>query len=279
MFRFTTQFYRLSLALILTVESSLACGSLEAGVDDYNGGEYALAMHELLPLAEKDNAEAQYYVGLMYANGQGELKNEITAAGWYLQSAGGGNVNAQLALGDMYAFGRGVAEDDAQAEVWSWRAATAGNVEAQLALSAAYAEGRGVAQNDDLANYWGWKVATAQAAIEKSKLDAEVAKLPTRSSITSNNSGPVIDLTHCQAPSYRRTGYGYHHSETLQVLFLVDAAGKIVETTLLDKSDWPLLDHDFLVSYSKTCTFKPAMKNGKAVPGLVKLQASWSVEP
>lgn len=234
--------FLLAASALLSIDAQASTGS-ETARRDYDRGNYAAALQTLQPLADTGDASAQVLLGTMFANGQGMPK------------------------------------DDAQADAWFWKAAIAGNAEAQLALSAAYADGRGVAQNDDLANYWKWKAATNFTATRKEKLDAEVAKLQTAAPNSSKNSGPVIDLAHCQAPPYRRTGYGYHHSETLQVLFLVDAAGRILETTLLEKSDWSQLDHDFLVSYSKTCTFKPAMKNGKPVSGLYKLQASWSVDP
>jgi hypothetical protein len=65
----------------------------------------------------------------------------------------------------------------------------------------------------------------------------------------------------------------------MQMLFLVDDAGRILEVTLLEKTNWTTLDHDFLVSYSKSCTFKPAKKDGKAVTGLYKMPVTWTVDP
>ena len=37
----------------------------------YRQGDYASAMQEVLPLAERDDAEAQYYAGAMYEAGLG----------------------------------------------------------------------------------------------------------------------------------------------------------------------------------------------------------------
>lgn len=101
----------------------LASASVESGIDAYSGGDYARAIHDLQPLAEKGNGDAEYYVGLMYANGQGVLKNDATALNWLLQSAGNGNAKAQQKLADIYAYGKGVAENDAIAAYWRWRAA------------------------------------------------------------------------------------------------------------------------------------------------------------
>lgn len=102
---------------------AFANASVESGVDAYSGGDYARAIHDLQPLADKGNGEAQYYVGQMYANGQGVLKNEVTAVNWFLQAAGNGSAKAQTKLAEVYSFGKGVPEDDAIAAYWRWRAA------------------------------------------------------------------------------------------------------------------------------------------------------------
>ncbi|MHC8440896.1 MAG: tetratricopeptide repeat protein [Candidatus Eutrophobiaceae bacterium] len=44
-------------------------------------------------------------LGVMYANGQGVLQNDKTAAQWYRCVAEQGNASAQLNLGVMYARG------------------------------------------------------------------------------------------------------------------------------------------------------------------------------
>jgi TonB family protein len=122
MLRFRSQFLRC--ALIAAICTPLcAQASVESGIDAYSGGDYARAIHDLLPLAEKGNGDAEYYVGLMYADGQGVLKNDATALNWLLQAAGNANAKAQQKLADIYAFGKGVSENDAVAAYWRWRAA------------------------------------------------------------------------------------------------------------------------------------------------------------
>jgi len=189
-----------------------------------------------------------------------------------------GDSDAQVFMGIMYTEGKSLPQDDAQAADWYWKAAITGNINAQRALSAVYADGRGVPKDDDLANYWKWQAASAYAHIEKEKLDAEIAKQKQQSS-SLKYAPPVINLSDCKVPTYRHAGYGYHHSGEIQLLFLVESNGKIIETSLLDKSDWPSLDRAFLDSFSKTCTFKPATNKGAPVRGLYKLQTSWSVAP
>gem|GEM_PF-3409422 len=185
-----------------------------------------------------------------------------------------GDTSAQVLLGTMYADGKGVSQDDVRAAQLFQKAATAGDVQGQTLLSGAYADGRGVRMDQSMADYWQWKAATSQAALEKTKLSTEVEKMEASKSPT-----PVLDASKCKAPDYRHTGYGYHHSETMQMLFLVDEQGRVVEVTLLEKTNWPSLDHDFLLSYSKSCTFKPAIKEGKPVDSLYKMAATWTVDP
>ncbi len=235
MFSFNTQFYRASVAVALILPA-LAWGSLEAGTDAYNGGDYALAMHELLPLAEKGNGDAQYFVGQMYANGQSVPKNEETAAGWFLQSAGKGNANAQLTLGDMYAFGRGIEENDAISAYWHWRAAIT-------------------------------FVATARRNLNSSLKNTEAAKAKT--------AGQAIPtVVKCTEPSYVHDVQHFGDGGTMDLLFLVDADGKALETSVLNSSDWLRLDQIARDAFS-TCTFSPAKVDGKAVPGILRMPYVW----
>jgi TPR repeat protein len=232
----------LTTALLLTgaiAADACASAGTEVARRAYDKGNYAEALKQLQPLAEA------------------------------------GDTSAQVLLGRMLADGKGVPQDDAQAAQWYWKAATAGDTQAQTLLSAAYTDGKGVNISQVMADYWQWKAATNQAAEDKTRLAAEVGKL----SDASKTSNPVIDITKCKAPDYRHTGYGYHHSETMQMLFLVDEQGRIMEVSLLEKTNWSTLDHDFLVSYSKTCAFKPALKDGKAVDGLYKMAVTWTVDP
>ena len=68
---------RTSLASILTVFllilSPSAWGAdVTKGQDAYNSGDYQTAIAEWQPLAESGDAEAQFGMGLLYANGFGD---------------------------------------------------------------------------------------------------------------------------------------------------------------------------------------------------------------
>jgi TPR repeat protein len=109
---------------------------------DFNDGVVALMMgdHEkalsiLLPLAETaDHAYAQYFVGRMYAAGQGVEKSDETAAKWYRKAAESGVADAQYRLGGLYQRGEGVPRDMESAYSWYAVAAHLGNAKAITAV-------------------------------------------------------------------------------------------------------------------------------------------------
>lgn len=59
----------------------------EDGLSAFGGANYDKAMLIWKPLAESGNAAAQYYMGVMYANGQGVEKDFIKAYAWYSVAA------------------------------------------------------------------------------------------------------------------------------------------------------------------------------------------------
>ena len=68
--------------------------------------------------ADQGNAADQANLGLMYAKGDGVLKDSAEAAKWYRKSAEQGNAIAQNNLGCAYYLGTGVLKDIVQAHAW-----------------------------------------------------------------------------------------------------------------------------------------------------------------
>ncbi len=91
---------------------------LDEGVSAYNHGDYATALREFRSLAEQGDAGAQYYLGLMYGNGEGVPQDYAEAARWHRKAAEQGVAEAQFNLGVMYNNGQGVSQDYAQAHMW-----------------------------------------------------------------------------------------------------------------------------------------------------------------
>ena len=68
--------------------------------------------------ADQGDASAQFYLGAMYAGGQGVPQDDAQAVAWYRKAADQGHVPAQVTLGVMYANGEGVPQDYVEAHKW-----------------------------------------------------------------------------------------------------------------------------------------------------------------
>ena len=103
----------------------------QEGVAAYKRGNYPDALAKLKPLAAKGDVDAQFFLGVMYAKGQGVQQDHLQALAWYLEAAEQGDVQAQSKLGVMYGNGHGVFQDFVQAHKWYSLAALAGNEDAK----------------------------------------------------------------------------------------------------------------------------------------------------
>ena len=136
-----------------------AWADFNAGVAAYKQGDYATALREFRPLAERGDAEAQYTLGLMYRKGQGVAQDDADAVKWYRKAAEQGDAEAQHNLGFMYGEGLGVPKDYAEAVGWYRKAAEQGFASAQAVLGVLYAVGRVVRQDYAEAVKWYRKAA------------------------------------------------------------------------------------------------------------------------
>ena len=131
---------RFSIALVLSIAclSMAACDDFQEGRDAYLRGDYATALHEWRPLAEQGNTRAQYYLGVLYANGHGVPQDDGQARQWWEKAAAHGYEKAQYILGVLYGSGYGMPQDLVQAHKW-------------FNLSAAKGDNVGAATRDALA--------------------------------------------------------------------------------------------------------------------------------
>jgi TPR repeat protein len=127
---------------------------LEEGIAAYRRGDYQAALRELQPLAENGVPEAQLFLGIIYADGQGVAENPSEALKWLRRAAEQGSVDAQRNLGSMYFLGRQVPEDHAEAVKWYRRAAEQGDPQAQFNLGSMYSVGQGVPRDYVVAYMW-----------------------------------------------------------------------------------------------------------------------------
>ena len=104
--------------------------------------------------AAQGHADAQYNLGVMYANGKGVPQDFAEAIAWYRKAAVQGHTAAPFNLAVMYTTGEGVPQDFAEAAAWYGKAAAQGDAKAQYNLGVLYYQGRGVPQDDTEAVAW-----------------------------------------------------------------------------------------------------------------------------
>jgi TPR repeat protein len=110
--------------------------------------------------AAKNNAMAQISLGYFYEIGAAERLDDIPARPWYLR---GDQIDAASeSLWDLawgFLSGIGGPRDDRMAIMWLRLAAEQGNLDAQKELAYSYENGLGIEKNPELANAWYRKAA------------------------------------------------------------------------------------------------------------------------
>jgi len=110
-------------------------------------GDYLRARDIWRQLAESGHAQAQFNLGMLYANGYGAPADPGRAAAWYTKAADSGLPSAQVNLGLLYAAGRGVPRDMTRAADLFQQAHAAGNTHAAINLGVLHLRGLGVTQD------------------------------------------------------------------------------------------------------------------------------------
>ena len=144
-----------------------SCGSLATAREPVKKQDYLAekqktieeAREYYVKAAAQGNAEAQYNLGVLYANGNGGPQDYAIARGWYEKAAAQGYAGAQNNLGILYEHGWGVPQDYAMAQQWWEKAAAQGNAEAQFNLGLLYQDGWGVPQDYAMGRQWYEKAA------------------------------------------------------------------------------------------------------------------------
>ncbi len=166
-------------ALVFALGSAaVAAAPIDDGVTAARTGNYAEALRLLSPLAESGNAEAQFVLGVLYANGRGVARNAATAAAWYRRAAEQGKLEAQNNLAALYHEGAGVPDDQTEAFKWWSLAAERGFGRSQLNLATLYLDGVGVMMDYALAYKWAW-LALAKGEGEAPKILERLSKVMT----------------------------------------------------------------------------------------------------
>ena len=85
------------------------------GKKAYSQGDYAAALKKFELLAESGHAESQHYLGMIYEEGKGVVKDAKAAIKWYLKAAQQGNTEAHSRLERIYAKRRETRKKDEDA--------------------------------------------------------------------------------------------------------------------------------------------------------------------
>jgi Sel1 repeat len=119
-----------------------------------DGDKAALAT--LQSKAEHANVGAQYYLAVLFLEGNGVKQDDVKALKWLRRAAGNGSPKAQDELGRMYRNGNTglVKRNFAAAQRWLHKAAEQGNGDALRNLSEMYGQGQGVKQDFEAAYFW-----------------------------------------------------------------------------------------------------------------------------
>ena len=141
---------------------------LKKGIAAYEARNGQKVVELLTPLAEKGNARAQYYLGLVYTDGPtffpGVELNKELGLDWLKKAADLGVAEAQYQLGVTYIMGRDLPLDMEAGMVWVRKAAIQGHVPAMGCMGNAckgdpdYA-GSGIRANPKEALAWYRKAA------------------------------------------------------------------------------------------------------------------------
>ena len=90
----------------------------EQGLKFFYDNDYANAARCFIKAAEQGDAEAQFCLGNMYAEGHGVPRDEQQSTSWFRRAAEQGFTPAQVNLGVMYTQGQGVEPDLVEAHKW-----------------------------------------------------------------------------------------------------------------------------------------------------------------
>ncbi len=114
----------------------------------------AETVERFLEAAREGSPEAQFNMGILYAEGLGVERDYGEALTWFERAAEQGLANAQYNLAVMHEHGLAGPRDAAMARQWYGRAAKLDHPQSQHNLAVIYARGNGVSQDYTAAAKW-----------------------------------------------------------------------------------------------------------------------------
>lgn len=162
------------------VPAGAAAADLIEGLRKYEAGDYAGAIGEWQPLADRENPDALFNLGQVYRLGRGVAADALRAVEYYRRAADAGHAGARGALATIYYFDHGTRAKRGQA-IALWRqAAAAGDAPSQYTLAILHFNGQDVPQ--DLMQSYAWALLAAEGGLE----EGQKAERSIRSRLTPN---------------------------------------------------------------------------------------------
>ena len=126
--------------------------TFDEGIDAINKKDFKSALKIFEKLAFKNDAKAQYALGIMYSNENNAVRQDYSKAKeWYEKAAMQGNPGAQYNIAVMYYRGYGVNKDYTKSKYWLEKAAFQEYPMAQNNLGFMYENGQVVKQDKKVA--------------------------------------------------------------------------------------------------------------------------------
>jgi hypothetical protein len=121
--------------------------------------------------AAREDAVAQFELGMRHADGVGMNADPFAAVAWYRKAAEQGHSGAMINLGWMLMDGKGAERDAHEALRWITQAANQGDADAQYLLGWLYAGGRGTETDTTQAIYWYGQAAAQNYADSRKQME------------------------------------------------------------------------------------------------------------
>jgi TPR repeat protein len=164
-------------AMLVLVLGVATASPLEDALAAFGRKDYAAALEDFRPLAAQGDADAQFFLGLIYFEGLGVAQQHKEAFKWFHLAADQGGAEAQWYVGIMHANARSVEKNETEAVKWYRLAAAQGFGNAQSFLGMAYANGKGVTRDLVYAYMWLDSAAAQNVTGAAEKRDQVAAEL------------------------------------------------------------------------------------------------------
>ena len=163
------------LAVGLLLARPVSAQDYDKGWAAFEADDYAAALSEWRPLAERGNTRALWWLAHMYESGKGVPQDYAEAIRLYKLAAEQGDFGAIYELGSIYFKGEITPQDYAESSRWYRLGAEQGHSRSQAALGPAYEYGRGVPQDYITAHMWYNVSGSALAALARDGLASEMS--------------------------------------------------------------------------------------------------------